>query len=84
MRCIDEIILFMKTKSIITIYPQTAEQVNAIKAFMKALKIKFDISKVEDKPYDPEFVEKIFQGKKEIEQGKGITLSMGELNELCK
>jgi len=74
----------MKTKSIIIAHPQTTEQVNAIKAFMKALKIKFDISKAEDAPYNPEFIEKILQGKKEIEQGKGITLSMNELNELCK
>ena len=74
----------MKTKSIIIAHPQTTEQVNAIKAFMKALKIKFDISQAEDAPYNPEFVEKILQGKKEIEQGKGITLSMNELNELCK
>ena len=49
----------MKTKSIIIAHPQTTEQVNAIKAFMKALKIKFDIFKAEDAPYNPEFVEKI-------------------------
>ena len=60
----------MKTKSIITTYPQTVEQVNAIKAFMKALKIKFDISKVEDKPYDPEFVEKIQESQQQYEEGK--------------
>ncbi|HHH55157.1 MAG TPA: hypothetical protein ENK91_15960 [Bacteroidetes bacterium] len=74
----------MKSENIIIAHPQTKEQVNAIKAFMKALKIKFEVSKSNDMAYDPEFVEKILQGKKDIEQGKGISLSMNELNELCK
>lgn len=72
----------MKTKDIFIVHPQTSEQVSALKAFMQALKIKFDISK--ETPYKPEFVNKILQGKKNIEQGKGISLSMEELNDLCK
>jgi len=74
----------MKTDNIIIAHPQTDEQVNVIKAFMTALKIKFEISKSDNETYNPEFVDKILQGKKDIEQGKGITLSMNELNELCK
>ena len=46
----------MKTESIIIIHPQTDEQVNVIKAFMNALKIKFEIS--EESPYNPDFVAK--------------------------
>lgn len=72
----------MKTQDIFIAHPQTSEQVSALKAFMQALKIKFEISK--ESPYNPEFVEKILQGKKDIEQGKGISLSMEELNDLCK
>lgn len=73
----------MKTKEIFIVHPETKDQISALKAFMKALKIKFEISK-EDDNYSPEFVEKVLQGKKEIEEGKGITMSLDELKELCK
>jgi phosphoribosylamine-glycine ligase len=44
----------------ITAHTQDASQIEAVKAFMKALKIKFEITK--DKPYNPEFAEKIISG----------------------
>jgi hypothetical protein len=72
----------MKTQEIFIAHPQTSEQVSALKAFMQALKIKFEVSK--NDTYNPEFAEKILQGKKDIEQGKGITLSIQELKDLCK
>jgi uncharacterized protein YlxP (DUF503 family) len=37
----------MKTRDIFIAHPQTSEQVSALKAFMEALKIKFEISKNE-------------------------------------
>ncbi len=49
----------MKTQDIIIARPSTTEQVNVIKAFMEALKIKFDISKPIDNPYNPDFIAKI-------------------------
>ena len=42
-------------------YTNDDSQIEAIKAFMKALKIKFELEK-EKSPYRPEFVEKIRQG----------------------
>ncbi len=72
----------MSKQDIFVAHPQTSEQVSALKAFMKALKIKFEVSKDDD--YNPEFVEKILQGKKDIKQGKGITVSIQELKDLCK
>ena len=72
----------MKTQNTIIVHPKNIEQTNVLKAFMKALNIKFEISK--ESPYNPDFVKKVLQGKKDIEQGKGITLSMNELKELCK
>ena len=47
-----------------------ASQIEAIKAFMKALKIKFELSK-EQSPYNPEFVKKIQQGDDDKKKGKG-------------
>lgn len=67
----------MKTQDIFIARPQTSEQVSALKAFMQALKIKFEVSKSDS--YNPEFVEKILQGKKEIEQGKFTAVKVEEI-----
>jgi hypothetical protein len=51
------------------VQPKTKEQLAAIKAFMKALKIDF---KVEEKsPYDPEFIRDVLQGVKAKQAGEG-------------
>ena len=49
------------------IHPSTPEQETALKAFVKALKIKFEVSKT---AYNPQFIEKIKKSEKEIEQGQ--------------
>ncbi len=56
--------------------PKTKEQLTALKAFIKALKIDF---KSEESPYDPEFVEKILQGREDIKNGKGIKIATEDL-----
>jgi len=58
----------MKTNNIIIAHPKTEEQINVIKAFMKALKIKFEVSK--ENFYDPDFVAKIEKSKKEFENNE--------------
>ena len=65
-------------------YTADTSQVDAIKAFMKALKIKFEVSKEDDKPYNPEFVAMIKKGQREIAEGKGIKMSMTEFKKLCR
>jgi len=52
------------------------EQLTALKAFIKALKIDF---KSEKSPYDPEFVKKILQGREDIKNGKGISIATEDL-----
>jgi len=66
----------------ITAYTEDDSQIEAVKAFMKALKIKFEISK--DKPYNQEFVAKIKQGDKDIKAGKGRKVTAEELNNSWK
>jgi len=58
----------MKTQDIFIAHPQTSEQVSALKAFMQALKIKFEVAK--EDTYNPDFVEKIMKSKRQIAQGK--------------
>jgi hypothetical protein len=56
--------------------PSNKEQLNAIKAFMKALKVDY---KIEKSPYDPEFVAKIEKSRQEIKEGKGVRIKVEDL-----
>ena len=38
----------------------------------------------EEKPYNPEFVKEILEAQKSIREGKGIKMTMEELNALWK
>ena len=58
----------MQPENIFIVHPANAEQVNALKAFVKALKIKFEVTT--EKAYNTDFVEKIQKSKKEFEEGK--------------
>jgi hypothetical protein len=71
----------METPNIFIAHPETQEQINALKAFVKALKIKFEIM---EKPYDPEFVNMVMEADDEIKKGKGIKVTSSEFDELWK
>ncbi len=58
----------MKTIDTFIVHPQTSEQVSALRAFMQALKIKFEVAK--DDSNNPEFVQKILESKNQISEGK--------------
>ena len=68
----------------ITAYTEDASQIEAIKAVIKAFKIKYSISKVkgEESPYDPEFVAMIKQGDEDLKNGKTRTVTLAELDGL--
>lgn len=59
-------------------------QIIALKAFMKAMKIKFELPEEEKSPYNPEFVKEIKQSDKDFAEGKGTKMSITEFKELCK
>lgn len=58
------------------VQPKTKEQLAALKAFIKALKIDF---RTEKGTYDPEFADKILQGKEDIKNGKGVKIAPEDL-----
>ena len=62
----------------ITIHPETKEQLNAVEAFLKALKVPFKKTK-EKKPYKPEFVDKIKKSKENFAEGKYTTVKVEDL-----
>ena len=74
--------MIMETISI-KAYTNDASQIEAIEAFMKALKIKFELER-EESPYRPEFVEKIRQGDEDIKHGRGKHVTLEELDALWK
>jgi hypothetical protein len=58
----------MKPQNIFIAHPKTTEEVNALKAFMQALKIKFEISN--EKEYNPDFVSKIEESLEQYKKGE--------------
>jgi hypothetical protein len=60
--------LYYENTGCIYCSPKTNEQINALKAFMQALKIKFEVSKEEN--YKPAFVKKILESREQVKNGK--------------
>jgi hypothetical protein len=70
----------MKTHQIFIAHPISPEQVNALKAFMKALKIEFETTHEDD--YNPEFVSKILKSKKQYKDGEYISVQQKDIKKL--
>ena len=66
----------MKTQPLI-VHPANAQEMSIIKVFFEALKIKFEIAK--DSPYDPEFVCKIEQSRKQTAEGKTVKIDLDDI-----
>ncbi len=60
------------------IHPENKEQLTAVKAVLKALKISFEKKKLDD-GYNKEFSDKIIQGRDDIKNGKGVRLEIDDL-----
>lgn len=67
-----------------TAFTDDPSQVEAIKTFMDSLKIKFELSKVAEMPYNMDFVEKIKQGDEDLRNGMGRKVTLVELDDLWK
>jgi hypothetical protein len=63
----------------ITVHTEDKEQINALKAVLKALKIKFKMSKEDTKTYNPEFTTKIKESKKQHDKGDFTTVKKEDL-----
>ena len=58
------------------VHPESKEKMQALKAFMKALKISF---KEEKSSYNPEFVEKIIRSEEDFKAGKFKAIKTDDL-----
>ena len=59
------------------IHTEDEEKSKTVKAILKALKVKFEISK--EKPYNPDFVKKIQESMAEAEKGKVTVIKTEDL-----
>ncbi|PZX17948.1 hypothetical protein LX69_01364 [Breznakibacter xylanolyticus] len=67
----------MKTQDILIAHPSNDHEMNVIKAFFEALKIKFEVAK--DSPYDPKFVAKIENSRKQAAEGKTFKIGLDDI-----
>ena len=67
----------MQPENIFIVHP-TVEQENALKAFIKALKIEFEIA-TSDNLYNPAFVAKIKKSRQEFERGDFTRVEKSDL-----
>lgn len=65
----------------IIVHPKNNEEQKVIKAFLEALKIKFENLKNTSKEgdYNPEFVEMVEQNRKDYKAGKGIKVNLDDI-----
>ena len=57
-------------------HPKSKEQLEALKAVMKVLKIDFETEK---SSYNPEFVKEILKAREDIKNGKGVKIAVEDL-----
>lgn len=70
----------MKAPGILIAQPQTTEQMEALRAFMQALKIKFEVK--DEFSYDPDFVKKIEESREQISKKQVRTIAKKDLKTL--
>lgn len=63
----------------ITFHTLNSQQINALKAIGKALRLEFEVTPRE-KSYNPEFVAKIEKSKKQVQEGKTTRVAMDDLD----
>ena len=69
----------MKAENTLIVHTKNSKELKVIKAFMEALKIKFEMAK--ESPYDPEFVEKVLESRKQVMEGKVTRVKKEDLKE---
>lgn len=66
----------MKKQNII-VHPANEKELSIIKAYLSALKIKFEVAK--ESPYDPEFDAKINKSRKQAAEGKTVKIDLDNI-----
>ncbi len=67
----------MYATNVLIVHPKNEEQTSALKAFMQALKIEFEV----EKPYNPAFIDKIKKSEEQIKKGRVTRVKKEDLKE---
>lgn len=60
----------------LVIHPKSAKQSKVLEDFFKEMEIPFE---KKEKPYNPDFVKKIEESRKQAREGKTIKIELGEI-----
>jgi len=71
----------MNAENIFIAHPENADQLSALKAIVKALKIKFEIKRSEEDIYNSEFIAKIQESRNDFEEGKYTRVKQSDLQD---
>lgn len=63
----------------ITIHPKNKEQASLFEQLAKALKVPFEKTKKTESPYNPEFVAKMRESRKQAKEGKTVKISLDDI-----
>jgi hypothetical protein len=61
------------------VQPKNKEQLTALKAIMKALKVDFKTEKSTDKPYSEEFVTKMKRSEEDVKAGRTTKIEPADI-----
>lgn len=61
------------------VQPKNKEQLTALKAIMKALKVDFKTEKNAEKPYNSEFVAKMKQAEEDVKAGRTTKIEPADI-----
>lgn len=67
----------MKHSNILIAHPSNKNELETIKAFFKALKIKFELANEDE--YDEKFVSKIEKSRSQIKEGKTVKIDLDDI-----
>lgn len=67
----------MHTEDVFIVHPANSEQASALRAFVKALKIKFEVTT--EKAYNPNFVSKIEESREQYKKGDFSVIKTDDL-----
>jgi hypothetical protein len=68
----------MKTQDIFIAHPKTTEQVDALKAFMLALKINFEVT--DSMGYNLDFLQKVENSRQQVKSGQVTRVKQDDLS----
>jgi hypothetical protein len=63
----------------LTVKPKNKRELLAIKRVLEGFKVQFEMNEEKEKPYNPEFVASVLQGREDYKQGKCETIALDDI-----